>query len=872
MTRHDPSLIRGLVLLFSLASGAMSQTQFDLWGPKAHLPPASGSTQAVAIGDVDGDGDADLVVADLIRTSSLSTVVRLYLNEGAGRFTEAAASRIPQYQNVTHALALADVDRDGDADLVFATTGQNRLYLNDGVGQFVDVTLAKMPGDVDSTRALLVVDFDNDGAPEILCGNSGNSLAQNRIYQNDGSGRFVDVTATHWPFELDRTEAYTYGDIDADGDLDVISGNKGTQSRSYLNDGRGHFTFGPTSYMPVGSISTHCVELADLDGDSDLDLVCGSHGQDCLYLNDGNGRFVDVTSAWMPSRSDPTVGLVFEDLDGDGDADLVVGSSTFGERGVRVYINDGKAPFRDLISPDLWTLRVQPQALVSGDVDGDGDRDLLVGHDRDRLFLNDGGARFADATRRVLPIETQRSMDVVITDLNGDGHLDLFLMGFRVSPQLYFSDGSGYFRNETLGNFFLGATQTRSVVHGDVDGDGDQDLVVGFEWSRHGLFLIDGSGRFTAATATHMPQNSASPEVMLLDDCDGDGDLDLIIGNLIRPNYLFRNDGAGSFTDVSATHMPLVHDLTRDLAIGDVDNDGDRDLVVGNDGQNGLFLNDGSGKFVDVTATHLPVDSMTTTSVALGDVDGDGDLDLACAAVGNQTGAPNQLYLNDGTGRFVHATTGRLPADVEQTAAIEFADFDGDGDLDLVAGNLFVGLSGFPERFYANDGTGRFTDVTAKLIPKLGRTEPAGVRCLGIADLDGDEDRDVVLGTTASGRLVNQLRQLTSPWLAMLGREYRLDVYAKNGPPRASDTAVIFLSAGQARIPVPQLGMVGLDPVSTVPFPAIVIPQPLGVASVSVTIPNDPRIVGSTFHAQAVILATRGRARLTNVVTDSITR
>ncbi len=100
------------------------------------------------------------------------------------------------------------------------------------------------------------------------------------------------------------------------------------------------------------------------------------------------------------------------------------------------------------------------------------------------------------------------------------------------------------------------------------------------------------------------------------------------------------------------------------------------------------------------------------------------------------------------------------------------------------------------------------------------------LRALVVGDVDEDGDLDVLFGI--SDLFINQRRQLASPLLAMVGREYRLDVYARNRPPHTADSAVIIVAAGRARIPVPSLGTIGLDPVSMVPFPTLTIPQPLG--------------------------------------------
>ena len=145
------------------------------------------------------------------------------------------------------------------------------------------------------------------------------------------------------------------------------------------------------------------------------------------------------------------------------------------------------------------------------------------------------------------------------------------------------------------------------------------------------------------------------------------------------------------FTDLqNAPRLPVERAFTSAFGVGDVDGDGDADVVLGDfRGLDKLYLNDGRRRFVDSTQGRLPQDGRGTTGLALVDVDGDTDLDVVLA----KWGAQNRLYLNDGSGRFIDATVGRMPVDTHLSSALAVGDVDGDGDADLMFGG---GTSCFP--------------------------------------------------------------------------------------------------------------------------------------------------------------------------------
>jgi hypothetical protein len=283
--------------------------------------------------------------------------------------------------------------------------------------------------------------------------------------------------------------------------------------------------------------------------------------------------------------------------------------------------------------------------------------------------------------------------------------------------------------------FTQGATMEGRAA--DLDGDGDLDLLLAKEHLPNALLLNDGRGRFTDATEGRIAPANHDSEDIALADLDGDGDLDALIcteDDAVQELHL--NDGTARFREEGEARLGGLRNVTNAVLSVDLDGDGDQDLLLGGRGPERALLNDGAGRFRDDSAARLPARGDTTQDLAWGDLDGDGDADLA---VGNEDG--NRLLLNDGTGHFTDATSGRLPPANEETRNVELGDVDRDGDLDLLFANVNLGTGRLPQdRLLLNDGAGHFTDATAERLP------PEGAQTMDsdLVDLDGDGDLDAV--------------------------------------------------------------------------------------------------------------------------------
>lgn len=272
-----------------------------------------------ATGDVDGDSDVVLGNATDYSYPFPSTYPNtLLLNDGNGALKRSKG--LPADSDDTRAVALADVDADGDLDLVTGNYGLDRLFLNDGGGHFTSASGA-LPALSGATRGVAVGDVNGDGSVDLVFARYG---GQNQLYLNLGRGTFTDASSG-LPQENDSSRAVALADGDGDGDLDAVVANHNQPSKVYQNDGSGSFTGTPIVVLPA-SASVNAVALGDVDDDGDLDIALGrdANMSNRLFLNDGGGNFTDAT-ARLPEDPAKTAAILLTDLDRDGDPDLVLG-------------------------------------------------------------------------------------------------------------------------------------------------------------------------------------------------------------------------------------------------------------------------------------------------------------------------------------------------------------------------------------------------------------------------------------------------------------------------------------------------------------------------------------------------------------------
>jgi hypothetical protein len=334
------------------------------------------------------------------------------------------------------AVAWFDMDGDGDEDLFVAAIGKDRLFRNEGGGRFAKVKGSGIDRAGDPSFGVAVGDYDGDGRPDVFVAHLG---AANRLYRNEGGGRFRDAARSAGVGGGSSTNSYSaaWADYDRDGDLDLYVANGSQQAPAknflYRNDGSGRFREVADEAGVGGNESSLGCAWADYDGDGLQDLFVANFGQpNRLYRNGGDGTFADRARQAGVDDAGNGAGAAWGDYDNDGRLDLYVFNTNSGASADRLYRNRGDGTFADATDEAGIRDTGDGEAAVWGDFDNDGWLDLYVVNrsdfspQRNRLYRNAAG-RFVDVTGLAGVGGSGAGQPAAAADYDGDGRLDLYV-------------------------------------------------------------------------------------------------------------------------------------------------------------------------------------------------------------------------------------------------------------------------------------------------------------------------------------------------------------------------------------------------------------------------------------------------------------
>ena len=331
---------------------------------------------------------------------------------------------------------------------------------------------------MERTASLSIGDLDGDGDLDIVVANGRHWPGQNRVFVNTGAGVFA--AARNLDAELSTTYAAALADLDGDGDLDAVVGNDRRPSYVLFNDGSGHFVRGPQ----LGKVSsTRSVTLADLDGENGVDVILTNRGEtNLICFNDGSGGF--GRQGTFGGAFDATITVAAGDLDGDGDLDLAVANRN-GQQN-HIYRNDGVGGFADAVAYGTGSDQTRGVAIV--DIDGDGNLDILNANigQHNVIYFGDGKGGFA---RSMQFGGEDYSFALATADLNGDGRLDIAVANVQGPNAIHLQRADGTFETFAFGER---NGMTYGLVAADWDGDGRIEIATANSDGNNRLY------RFTA--------------------------------------------------------------------------------------------------------------------------------------------------------------------------------------------------------------------------------------------------------------------------------------------------------------------------------------------------------------------------------------
>jgi len=579
---------------------------------------------AIAFADIDNDSDLDLLMTGNTRDHNnySEPLTQLYMNNGKGVFTEAKEIPFPNFSYSD--LKFGDIDSDGDQDVIisgyqrttYMTINHTGLYINDGKGHFTE-QYTSLPSAEQSIIEL--IDIDNDSDLDIIISGDLNEWEdKTKIYLNDGKGHF---TWDKKNFPTVPGGSISLADTNGDNKLDILLTGCG-MARLYHNDKENGFNYVNKPYLE--GTEGGSVAFADIDGDNDQDALVTSgrihYTNATIYKNNGKG-FFSTEETLIEGVSSSSI--AFADVDGDNDQDVMVSGWSANTKGfTKLYYNNGQGIFN--VTTDMPFEQVAFSALAFADVDNDNDQDVvLTGHSyhndkaEARLYINNGMGDFTEKQQSFTGVSQGY---VAFADVDNDNDQDLIITGKHINnsviiSKLYTNDGTGNF-SEVTNTPFKGVYDS-SVAFADVDGDMDQDVLIsGGDLSyKTSTKLYENKGNLNFEEVTQLPFDHVEEGTVAFADFDKDNKPDVLLsGRNNNDEYiakLYKNNGKWNFSEIE--NAPLDGGAYGGMAIGDIDGDKDLDVFLSGRNKDGSKITNIYRNTTLITTTHVTTPTTPNT-------------------------------------------------------------------------------------------------------------------------------------------------------------------------------------------------------------------------------------------------------------------
>ncbi len=628
-------------------------------------------------------------------------------------------------------LATGDFDNDGKQDIAIISKKNNSVYWvkneNNNTTDFSDLKL--ITNQFHKAGFIKAGDIDNDGDIDLIVGeNRGNGIAW--FENSDGKGLFVQKNINN------LTQGISYfipADIDEDGDLDIIAAYWEGKRISYFEntDSQGNYSEEKPIALETGIIAQ--IAFKDIDGDSKKDIIALKTGENKIVWYKNNGTSNNFTEENLVSdnamRGDA---LAVEDIDNDDDLDVVAAI----QGKVVLYKNtDGKGNFSE--SSEIYDRNYSIETILIHDVDNDNDKDIILGNSENSkilLFKNtDGAGTFGE--KIVLLNNFPGAYALSLTDFNGDNILDICAASVYESRLIWMSglnDGS-FDPPVIISESKL--QEPDQMLTGDFNNDGYNDVVITNDRKNNLCWYKNNNKGESFEFNMINADDGAKGRIIEKADFDNDGDLDIISANTsygLSILWLYENinsEGIFEAKSILLNNSPAISFIKP----ADLDNDGLIDIAFISQDKNLIAYakNKGQGNF-DKTFITISDNINNPTALEINDFDNDGDLDIICAALNEDL----LQYFENNNGNFVLKNS-NIPNPVESPFFITSGDINGDNYKDII----YSSLKNYSVYWMKNmDGQGVFSNST-KLIDNYWNYPDI----ILIEDIDHDGDNDIFL-------------------------------------------------------------------------------------------------------------------------------
>jgi len=705
--------------------------------------PVGQSPAEVKAGDLDNDGDSDLVVAQ----QNFSNGFVVLINQGKGIYATPV-----KYDSAKAALdiVIADLNNDGKKDVALTNSGVNfdgksiSVYLNTGKGKFgapANYNVGAYP------TGITAADLDNDGDYDLTVANnlsdSNNSVS---VLINKGNGTFkpaANFNAGNKSFRIESAK------INNDDLPDLIVGNNTQNVTIIFNGGNNNFSskqvLNVIYTFPVEDASA-TVRSADFDNDGHSDIIFSSAhtyhslNEIALFTNKGNGSFSTPKFLQLNAFAGTAIDLDTADFNNDGRTDIL--AANFSGRtgdGYEVILNQGSNNFS---VPDIKPAGQSTYFVAAADVDNDHKVDVITSDFYSiqvTVHQNAGNAVFPLPPFFTTNNSSAGSLDAA--DIDGDGDLDLVTSASSIAAvgvvvTVLKNNGNGTFTPGVAYSIRGGGVQAKFR---DLNGDKKPYLIFATAASTppydFHTAINNGDGTFGSRQTWSM--NACGWSDIEAIDVDGDGDNDAVITewlgcqnvpNSARRLFISKNNGHASF---ASPVIQLINPTPSCIATGDLNKDGKIDLVTGQSLSIDVHLNNGTNTLFNAPVTYATSES--PYDILVTDLNNDGNLDIAACTEFNHEGMSVLLGKGNGTFQAAQNYNGAYSPDLRNESGITSGDIDGDGDVDILVGNY----ASNDISLYLNNGNGSFT-FTARTGMYYGVESPV------YADFNGDGKKDIV--------------------------------------------------------------------------------------------------------------------------------